>query len=118
MIIPVPLHPQRQQERGYNQALFLARICAQTLGIPLNNSLLYRKRETQTQAQLLPHDRYTNVAGAFSCSLPPTATNGLVKCRIVIIDDVCTTGATLEACAAPLFNAGASKVWGLALARP
>jgi ComF family protein len=118
MIIPVPLHPERQRERGYNQAHLLAKVCAQTVGVPLNTSFLKRIRDTQQQAGLSAHKRYSNVAEAFSCS-SSIATKSLVKRRIiVIIDDVSTTGATLEACAAPLFAAGASEVRGLVLARP
>jgi predicted amidophosphoribosyltransferase len=62
-------------------------------------------------------ERQSNVAGAFSCA--PAITKGDLRGRsILLIDDVCTTGATLEACAAPLFAAGAQAVWGLVLARP
>jgi ComF family protein len=117
IIIPVPLHPKRLQQRGYNQAQLLAQACAQAIGIPLNSSLLLRSRETQAQALLRGQQRHSNVAAAFSCS-SPTATKILEKRIVVIIDDVCTTGATLEACAAPLFAAGAREVWGLVLARP
>jgi ComF family protein len=117
MIIPVPLHPTRLRERGYNQAHLLAQVCAQAVGVPLNASLLQRRRATQAQAQLRGYERLSNVAEAFCCS-SPIATKSLVKRRVVIVDDVCTTGATLEACATPLFAAGASEVWGLVLARP
>jgi ComF family protein len=117
IIIPVPLHPERQRERGYNQAQLLAKACAQVVGVPLNTSLLQRRRATQAQAQLHVHERYANVAGAFCCS-SSIATKSLGNRTVVIIDDVSTTGATLEACAAPLFAAGARKVWGLVLARP
>jgi ComF family protein len=117
LIIPVPLHPERQRERGYNQAYLLAKACAQAIRVPLSTSLLQRRRATQAQAQLRGHDRYSNVAGAFCCS-SSIATKSLENRIVVIIDDVSTTGATLEACAAPLFAAGASEVWGLVLARP
>jgi ComF family protein len=117
IIIPVPLSRKRLQERGYNQAQLLAQACAQATGVPLNTSLLQRRRETQAQAQLRGHERHSNVAAAFCCS-SPIATKSLEKRRVVIVDDVCTTGATLEACATPLFAAGASEVWGLVLARP
>lgn len=117
IIIPVPLHIDRLQQRGYNQAYLLAKACAQAVGLPLDTSFLQRIRSTQAQAQLPIHERYANVAAAFDCSLP-IATKSLLKRSVVIIDDVCTTGATLEACAAPLFAAGANAVWGLVLARP
>jgi ComF family protein len=117
LIIPVPLHTERLRQRGYNQAHLLAQVCAQAVGIPLNTSLLQRRRATQAQVQLHGQERYSNVAEAFCCQ-SPIATKSLENRRIVIIDDVSTTGATLEACAAPLFVAGASEVWGLVLARP
>jgi ComF family protein len=116
LIIPVPLYADRLKERGYNQAHLLAQTCAQAVGVPLNTSILQKRRETQVQAQLHRHERYSNVAGAFYCQ-SPIATKSLENRRIVIIDDVSTTGATLEACAAPLFAAGASEVWGLVLAQ-
>jgi ComF family protein len=117
-IVAVPLHPERLRERGYNQATLLAKVCAQAVGVPINTSVFQRTRATQAQVELPAHERYSNVAGAFHC-LSEIATKGLLKRRVVvIIDDVCTTGATLEACAAPLFAAGASEVWGLVLARP
>jgi ComF family protein len=117
IIMPVPLHPERQRERGYNQAHLLAKACAQAVGVPLITSILQRRRATQAQTQLHRHERYSNVAEAFCCS-PPIATRSLGNRTVVIIDDVSTTGATLEACAAPLFAAGAREVWGLVLARP
>jgi len=117
LIIPVPLHPERLKQRGYNQAHLLAQVCAQAVGVPLNVSILQRRKETQVQVHLHHHERHSNVAGAFCCQ-SPIATKSLENRRIVIIDDVSTTGATLEACAAPLFAAGASEVWGLVLARP
>jgi ComF family protein len=117
MIVPVPLHPERLRQRGYNHACLLAEVCSRQLGIPLRDGLLVRQRATQAQVDLHPRDRRQNVAGAFVCS-PAFATGALYKRRILIIDDVCTTGSTLEACAAPLFAAGAMTVWGLVLARP
>jgi ComF family protein len=118
LMIPVPLHKTREQERGFNQAQLLAEECARRLTIPLNLQLLERTRPTQVQAHLTASERQQNVAGAFECQ-PEAATKQLLERKIiVIVDDVCTTGATLEACAAPLFAAGARAVWGLVLARP
>ena len=116
-IIPVPLHSERQQQRGYNHAHLLAEVCATRIGIPLRNNILMRHRATTAQVGLKPDERRQNVAGAFLCT-PPFATRTLEGRTILVIDDVCTTGATLEACAAPLFAAGAASVWGLVLARP
>ena len=117
MIIPVPLHSQREQARGYNQATLLAKVCAAQLGIPCHDTIITRVRPTSTQAHLKLVERQQNVAGAFCCT-SPHATAMLLGRRILIVDDVCTTGATLEACAAPLFAAGALSVWGLVLAHP
>jgi ComF family protein len=117
IITPVPLHHTRQQERGFNQSRLLAQICTERLGIPLQDTLLIRSRPTMAQVHLPASQRQQNVAGAFHCS--PTLSNGALRGRrLLLIDDVCTTGATLEACAAPLFAAGARTVWGLVLARP
>ena len=117
IIVPVPLHSEREHQRGYNHAHLLAEVCSSTLGIPLHTELLVRQRATVAQVDLKLRDRRQNVAGAFVCS-PAFATGALFKRKILIIDDVCTTGSTLEACAAPLFAAGAMTVWGLVLARP
>jgi ComF family protein len=117
MLIPVPLHSVRQQQRGYNHASLLAEVCSAQLGVPMNGSVLVRHRATVAQVDLHPRERYQNVAGAFACA-SASASVSLYGRRIVIIDDVSTTSATLEACAVPLFAAGAREVWGLVLARP
>ncbi len=116
-MISVPLHPERQQQRGYNHAQLLAEVCALLVGVPLYNDIVQRQKATPAQVSLNASQRYQNMAGAFVCA-PAYATGALRGRRILIIDDVCTTGATLEACAAPLYTAGASAVWGLVLARP
>ena len=116
MLIPVPLHKDRYQQRGYNHALLLAEVCSAHIGVPMKDNILVRHRATVAQVDLHPRERYQNVAGAFACS--PYAINVLHGRKILIIDDVSTTGATLEACATPLFKAGAEEVWGLVLARP
>jgi ComF family protein len=117
VVIPVPLHSERERERGYNQSQLLAQVCATRLGLPLDSTVVSRIRPTQAQVHLTVSERQQNVAGAFCCT-PASATEALHGRRILLIDDVCTTGATLEACAAPLFAAGAASVWGLVLARP
>ncbi len=117
MLIPVPLHIERQQQRGYNHAFLLAEGCSTKLGVPVNNDILVRHRATVAQVDLHPRERYQNVAGAFACAFA-SASREINGRSIVIIDDVSTTGATLEACAVPLFAAGAKEVWGLVLARP
>ena len=116
-IVPVPLHSERYRQRGYNHAALLAQVCAAQIGLPLFESMLTRHRATLAQVGLKTWERQQNVLGAFSCS--PLYAGGQLRGRtIILIDDVCTTRATLEACAAPLFAAGAAVVYGLVLARP
>lgn len=117
MIVPVPLHSERIRQRGYNQACLLAQVCAKHTNVALDSSLLVRMRSTASQIHLNVKERQNNVAGAFSCT-PTITKDGLRGRSILLVDDVCTTGATLEACAVPLFAAGAQAVWGLVLARP
>ncbi len=116
MLIPVPLHIQRQMHRGFNHASLLAEVCSAKIGVPVNENILIRHRPTIAQVELHPRERYQNVAGAFICS--SSAINILKGRKVLLIDDVSTTGATLEACATPLFDAGVQEVWGLVLARP
>ena len=117
MLIPVPLHSERQRQRGFNHASLLAEVCSAHLGVHMNDSILVRHRATVAQVDLHPRERYQNVAGAFACA-SVAASAVLYGRRIVIIDDISTTSATLEACATPLFAAGAKEIWGLVLARP
>ncbi|MDY7080323.1 MAG: phosphoribosyltransferase family protein [Chloroflexota bacterium] len=112
IIVPVPLHIVRLQERGYNQAALLAREMAHQVGLTVDEQSLVRQRETASQVDLDARQRRQNVHAAFCCS-----GNGLVGRRVLLIDDVCTTGATLEACAAALYEGGARSVQALTLAR-
>lgn len=110
-LIPVPLHPERLKERGFNQAELLAREVAAATGAPLIVGPLVRLRATKQQALLDVAGRIENVADAFMWKGPaPPA-------RIVLVDDVLTTGATVNACAAALRAGGAREVSALALAR-
>jgi ComF family protein len=119
LIVPVPLHPARQRERGYNQADLLAQALGGMIDVPVVTKGLRRVRHTQPQVNLNASERGENVRGAFiyqmsekGCS--DVAVNGR---RVLLIDDVCTTGSTLEACSLALKAAGASTVWGFTLAR-
>ncbi len=119
VILPVPLHTSRQLERGYNQSALLAAACAQHLHIAYRDDLLARQRATRPQVGLSLRERSQNVTGAFEPTRTFTAaTKAFARRRILIIDDVCTTGSTIEACADALFAAGARSIWGLVLARP
>jgi ComF family protein len=108
-VVPVPLHRSRRRQRGFNQAADLAR----GLGLPVI-AALWRTRATGPQADLPAEARSANVAGAFA------ATRGARRCRgavVVLVDDVATTGATLDACAAVLLAAGAAEVRAITAAR-
>jgi len=110
--VPVPLHSARQRDRGYNQSALLARRLSDRIYIPAIENGLKRIRVTAVQMELNAAQRRQNVAGAFEC------TDRRVKDqRVCIIDDVCTTGATLDACAEALYQAGAAAVFALTLAR-
>ncbi|HET7088154.1 MAG TPA: ComF family protein [Anaerolineae bacterium] len=111
-IAPVPLHPQRQRERGYNQAELLARRVGRKADLPIYAGALRRVRATAVQMTLGAEERRANVAGAFRCS-----TDVLRGAAVLLIDDVCTTGATLDACALALKEGGVTAVYGLVLAR-
>ncbi|GAC1386319.1 MAG: ComF family protein [Ktedonobacteraceae bacterium] len=116
-MMAVPLHSERQQARGYNHAYLLAEVCAKQVQVPLYDNIVVRHRATPAQVGLSASERHQNVMGAFCCT--SQFANGALHGRsILLIDDVYTTGATLEACATPLFAAGAKAVWGLVLARP
>lgn len=111
-IVPVPLGSKRFQERGYNQVMLLARPFAWDLDIPLKRQALTRVRETRSQVGLSKKQRIVNVQNAF------TAKKQVVKGkRILLVDDVVTTGATINACAKAIKEAGAEKVFAATLAR-
>ncbi|MGH9704185.1 MAG: ComF family protein [Candidatus Acidiferrales bacterium] len=113
VVVPVPLHPLRQRERGYNQSELIARPLAKRLGLPLRTYLLVRTKPRPARQRLTRHERWQTVRGAFA-----TRTGTQVdKLRVLLIDDVFTTGATLDACSRTLRQAGASGVMGLTVAR-
>jgi ComF family protein len=118
VLVPVPLHPTRQRERGYNQAELLARALGNQIGLPVMKAGLCRVRYTRSQMSLNAADRRSNVEQAFAYQ-PSKAGNeeAITGRRIAVIDDVCTTGSTLEACSLALKAAGAVTVWGFTLAR-
>lgn len=112
-VVPVPLHFIRRHGRGFNQSELLGRGLADGVGLPLVSGVLVRSRWTWAQARLGRDQRKANVAGAFTVRYPD-AVRGK---RILLVDDVCTTGATLESCAEALKQAGARSVDALTLAR-
>jgi len=112
-IVPVPLHAAKRRDREFNQAERLARRLAAALGIPANPRLLHRVLPTRTQTQLSRQERAANVRRAFALR-PGVRLNGQ---RIVLVDDVFTTGATTSACARVLKTAGAGDVCVWTVAR-
>jgi ComF family protein len=112
LITPVPLHQRRQRERGYNQSELLAHALGDACGLPVQAKAVQRMRHTHQQALLGVHERRANVRGAFR------ATPALVRDRrVLLVDDVFTSGATLSECAAALLDAGAQQVLAVTLAR-
>jgi ComF family protein len=110
-LIPVPLAPVRERERGFNQAAVLADALARHWRIPVWRDVLVRSRATRTQTRLTPGERSANVREAFAVpGGAPGATERVRGLHLVLVDDVLTTGATLNACAAALFDAGARTI--------
>ena len=107
-LLPVPLSPSRERERGFNQSERLALALADRWRIPVSCVALERARVTQTQTRLTPEERLANVSGAFR--VPETARQALRNAHVVLVDDVVTTAATLNACAAALITGGARIV--------
>jgi ComF family protein len=102
-LVPVPLSRTRERERGYNQSMELARALAAHWRLPVRTDLLARTRSTSSQTRLTPGERHRNVSGAFRALADRTSLRGL---HLVLVDDVVTTGATLNACAAALHAGG------------
>lgn len=113
VIIPVPLHKLRLLERGYNQSDWIARGIGRAMNVPVASREMARRRNTKSQTDLAREDRRTNVESAFSlrgvCSLE--------GCRVILVDDTLTTGATLGAAARILVDAGVTLVQPAAVAR-
>lgn len=110
LVVAVPLHRARQRTRGYNQAGIAAQVVARHLGVVCREGVLRRTRATAPQATLDAARRAANVVAAFVAS-------GVEGERVLVVDDITTTGATLDACARALLDAGAAAVFALAVAR-
>jgi ComF family protein len=113
LLVPVPLHRRRERERGYNQALLVARRLERAWGVPVAADALVRLTATAPQADLDARARRRNVRGAFGVVRAPA----IAGRHIVLVDDVLTTGATASECARILSRAGASAVGVLTIAR-
>ena len=113
VVVPVPLHPTRLRERGYNQAELIARPLARRLGVPLRPLLLVRTKPRPDKLKLSRKERWRIVRGAYGMR----EGSQVDKMRVLLVDDVFTTGATLDACARVLRKAGASRIVGVTVAR-
>lgn len=113
LLVPVPLHPRRRRERGFNQSELIAQSLGTGWSIPVASQALRRLRYTRSQASLVAAERARNVHGAFG----PGRMNVVTGKSIILVDDVMTTGATAGACAAVLLAMGAATVCAMTLAR-
>lgn len=113
-VVPVPVHKSRLRERTYNQAELIAAGVAEALGVPMLADLLIRSRKTEPQKELNPEQRRKNLASAFAVNTRSEAWNRYWS-RILLVDDIYTTGSTVKACAGILRQAGAGEVYVLCL---
>ena len=110
-LIPIPLYPKKERRRGYNQAALLAKALGTELGIPVYESLVKRIRNTTPLKQLNPEERLNNLKKAFILM-----ENGVKLNRVIIIDDIYTTGSTIDAVAHTLLGQGIQEVYFVTLA--
>ena len=112
-VVPVPLDARRRRERGYNQAELIARPLARLLHLPMQSALLLRRRPRPPNLRLTRRERWTSVRGAYALR----EGSRVDKLRLLLVDDVFTSGATLDACARALREGGAASVVGVTVAR-
>ena len=106
VIVPVPIHKSRRRKRGFNQAELFARVLGEELQLAVRTDILVRDRQTRPQKELSAADRLRNLSGAFRAGPIPADAQ-----RILLVDDIYTTGSTIEACTRSLKEAGAQKVF-------
>lgn len=112
IIMAVPLHPRRERERGFNQAEHIASLFSEKLGFPIHQ-YLFRKIYTKQQAKLSGEERRKNLSEAFVFR----GDRNSVPKKVLLVDDVFTTGSTMQECAKVLKNSGVQTVWGMVLAK-
>ncbi|TSC87958.1 MAG: comF family protein [Microgenomates group bacterium Gr01-1014_16] len=121
VVVPVPLHPKRLRERGFNQAEIIAKSFAARHSLACNSHLLSRIKETKPQVGRTREERLSAMSGAFTTSPLPLSLFKEREIRtpsaVILVDDVWTTGATMRECARVLKKAGVKQVWGFVLAR-
>ena len=110
-IVPVPIHKERRRKRGYNQAEIIGKGLEKQTGIPLYSDVLQRNKKTKALKDCSPAERLQNLFSAMDCGELPEELK-----RILLVDDIFTTGATMEACSRKLLDAGAEEVYILAIA--
>lgn len=113
LIIPVPLHRSRLRERGFNQAVLLGSVLSHQLSLSIMTNVLGRTRPTEPQIELPAAERRLNVKGAFAVTRPDSVAGK----RVLLLDDVMTTGSTMDECAKELKKAGAAAVIAVTIAR-
>lgn len=113
--LPVPLHSRRKRWRGFNQAELLGKMIANNLDLPFLPDLLKRIKNTKPQTKLKEEERRKNIRGAFK--IRSNYKLSIINSKLILFDDVWTTGSTLRECGQVLKRAGAKEVWGLTLAR-
>lgn len=113
VIVPVPLHRSRLRQRGFNQAVLLGKLLSRHLSLPMLPNTLRRMRPTEPQIELSATERRMNVKGAFAVGVP----EHIAGKRVLLLDDVMTTGSTMDECAKELKAAGAAAVIAVTIAR-
>jgi ComF family protein len=113
LLVPVPLHPRRERERGFNQASLLAHRVGRACGVRVGDDMLVRVVATASQTELEAQARRSNVRNAFRLRRPET----IVGRHVVVVDDIMTTGATVSECALTLQSGGAATIGVLTVAR-
>jgi len=113
ILIPVPLHKNKLRKRGFNQAYEIGKQLSKSLKIPIHNNLLSKIKQTPAQMELDKEERIKNLENVFECEKPELIKNR----KILLVDDIFTTGSTMEECALTLHNAGAQEIHGIVVAR-
>lgn len=112
IIIPMPLHLRRERTRGFNQSFLIAKSLSDTSDIPICSGVLLRTLNTKPQIELRAAERHLNIIGAFTLAFPEKIRDK----TIILLDDVKTTGSTMEEAACVLKSAGAKKIWAITIA--
>jgi len=112
VFVPIPLSPKKQAIRGFNQAILIGQELSRAINLPLETKILLKKKNTKSQAQLNFEQRKINIKNCFNVK------SGLKNKKIILIDDLITSGATINEAARTLKQSGAQEIWAVALARP